>query len=329
MGLACSQVRLLGLTQRKADCEYKITMNSMRKMALTNEQTELSREYQSRLQNAKQISYYANGKYNKVNYQYLMGYGRDYQGLINGTYSVKQNKSMILTDYRGLVVLSSDYANAITSVIGTSKVSGGKGGTFDKKYIPKMLEEITDYDASLFEDVMANRPVTSSYSGYEYNLLTQETGEKKTYDNSDELTKQLQTLLDFYLPIFEAAATNGWTTEYNKEIMSNEDYISDALISGTFFLESADDFGQYVENSSLTYFLNSDNLQKNSCEEMRENITAWYNAERANLNEKETWLDVENKELSTELEAINTEIDAVKTLIDDAITSVFSWGSNA
>lgn len=331
MGLACSQVRLLGLTERKSDCEYNITVNSMRKMSLTREQTELSREYQSRLQNAKQISYYANGKYNKVNYQYLMGYGSDFSKILGyGDGALKKDNSMILTDYRGLVVLSSAYANAITSVIGTSGVSGGKGGTFDKDNIPEILDALLPgFSAQEFKDVMDERGVNSSYAAHEYNLTTGETGDATTVDNSSETEKQILAILDFYLPIFEAAAANGWTTEYNKEMMSNEDYISDALISGTFYLESADEYGQYVENSSLTYFLNSDALQRNSNEEMRENITAWYNAERANIAEKENWLDIENKELSTELEAINTEIDAIKSLIQDAISSVFSWGSNA
>ena len=77
MGLACSQIRLLTLTARKADCEYGISIDSMQKMALSREQTQLSQEYNSKLK-AKQISYYANGKYNKINYSYLMGYGNNY-----------------------------------------------------------------------------------------------------------------------------------------------------------------------------------------------------------------------------------------------------------
>ena len=49
MGLACSQIRLLTLTARKADCEYGISIDSMRKMALSREQTQLSQEYNSKL----------------------------------------------------------------------------------------------------------------------------------------------------------------------------------------------------------------------------------------------------------------------------------------
>ena len=70
MGLACSNIRLLTLTARKADCEYGISIDSMRKMAIAREQTQLSQEYNSKLK-AKQISYFANGKYNQINYKMI------------------------------------------------------------------------------------------------------------------------------------------------------------------------------------------------------------------------------------------------------------------
>ena len=71
MGLAASQVHFLALTARKADCEYGLAIDSSQKMALTREMSELSKEYYSKLQ-SKTISYYANGKYNKINYNYLL-----------------------------------------------------------------------------------------------------------------------------------------------------------------------------------------------------------------------------------------------------------------
>ena len=93
MGLACSQARLLTLTARKADCEYGISIASMHKMALTREMSELSQDYYSKLQ-SKQISYFANGKYNKMNYGYLMGYGSNYTSVWNqDKYALKDDNS--------------------------------------------------------------------------------------------------------------------------------------------------------------------------------------------------------------------------------------------
>ena len=142
MGLACSQIRLLTLTARKADCEYGISIDSMQKMALSREQTQLSQEYNSKLK-AKQISYYANGKYNKINYSYLMGYGNNFNAVLNGSQPLKSQNSMILTDFKGQVVMSKAYASAITSVLGSSAMdSQVRGGTFSTDQIPAILAKL-------------------------------------------------------------------------------------------------------------------------------------------------------------------------------------------
>ena len=67
-------------------------------------------------------------------------------------------------------------------------------------------------------------------------------------------------------------------------------------------------------------------VQERTDSSVREEITAWYEGEKARSSEKEDWLDMENQELSTELEAINTEIQSVESLVEDA-TSVLDWGS--
>lgn len=60
----------------------------MRKMALTREQSALSQEYYSKLQ-SKTISYYNNGQYNKINYNYLMGYGANYTAITAGNKTIE------------------------------------------------------------------------------------------------------------------------------------------------------------------------------------------------------------------------------------------------
>ena len=329
MGLACSNIRLLTLTARKADCEYGISVDSMRKMALTREQSALAKEYNSKLQ-SKSIAYYDNGQYNKINYNYLMGYGSNYTAITSGTKPLKDENSMILTDYKGQVVLSSDYANAITSVLGSSAMdSQGRGGTFSIDQIPAMLAElIPGYSEEQFKAVIDGDGVTTSYEANGVQTITGEsTGNSTTIDNSDTTTSILQELIDFYYPIFSAAAANGWTSEYNNEIKNNDDYISDGLVSGTLQLTTVNEDGNYDPDTSLTYFVTAGLVESRTDSDVREEITAWYEAEKAAISEKEDWLDIDMDNLSTELEAINTEIQSVKSLIDDAISSVFDWGS--
>ncbi len=328
--LACSQVVLLTLTARKSDCEYGISVDSMEKMALTREQTALSKEYYSKLQ-SKQISFYANGQYNKMNYKYLMGYGQDYLAITGGTQPLKTENSMILTDYRGQVVLSKAYADAITSVIGASAMdANGRGGTFSVNKIPEILGKlIPGHSAEEFQALIDNKKVNTEYTASNVQTTTGEaTGEKTVVDSSDKTTKILQSIVDFYYPIFSAAASNGWTTEYNQEMDNNENYVSDAIVNGTFNLATVGDEGNYEPDTSLTYYVTNGWVQSRTDSSVREEITAWYNAEKERITEKENYLDIDMDNLSTELEAINTEIQSIQSFIDEAISSVFDWGSS-
>ena len=330
MGLACSNIRLLTLTARKADCEYGISIDSMRKMALSREQTQLSQEYNSKLK-AKQISYYANGKYNKINYSYLMGYGNNYSAITGGTQPLKSQNSMILTDFKGQVVMSKAYASAITSVLGSSAMNAqGRGGTFSTDQIPAILATLLP---GVTEDQFKNAIDGKSQDSTSYDangvqtITGNSTGNKVTVDNTETTTKKIQSIVDFYYPIFQAAAANGWTTEYNNDMGTNDDYVSDALSSGTFQLATVNDEGNYDPDTSLTYYVTSGLVSQNNNSEVREEITAWYEAEKARISEKEDYLDIDMDNLSTELESINTEIQSIQSLIDDAISSVFDWGS--
>ena len=330
MGLACSNIRLLTLTARKADCEYGISIDSMQKMALSREQTQLSQEYNSKLK-AKQISYYANGKYNKINYSYLMGYGNNYAAVTGGTQPLKSQNSMILTDFKGQVVMSKAYASAITSVLGSSAMdSQGRGGTFSTDQIPAILAKLLPgFTEEQFKNAIDGKSQNStSYDANGVQTITgNSTGNKVTVDNTETTTKKIQSIVDFYYPIFQAAAANGWTTEYNNDMGTNDDYVSDALSSGTFQLATVNDEGNYEPDTSLTYYVTSGLVAQNNNSEVREEVTAWYEAEKARISEKEDYLDIDMDNLSTELESINTEIQSIQSLIDDAISSVFDWGS--
>lgn len=330
MGLACSNIRLLTLTARKADCEYGISIDSMQKMALSREQTQLSQEYNSKLK-AKQISYYANGKYNKINYSYLMGYGNNYAAVTGGTQPLKSQNSMILTDFKGQVVMSKAYASAITSVLGSSAMNTqGRGGTFSTDQIPAILAKLLPgFTEAQFKNAIDGKSQDStSYDANGKQTITgEDTGNKVTVDNTKTTTSKIQSIVDFYYPIFQAAAANGWTTEYNNDMGTNDDYVSDALSSGTFQLATVNDEGNYEPDTSLTYYVTSGLVAQNNNSEVREEVTAWYEAEKARISEKEDYLDIDMDNLSTELESINTEIQSIQSLIDDAISSVFDWGS--
>ena len=327
MALAASQARLLALTARKSDCEYAETLQAARKIALARESSDLQREYLSRLQ-SKNIAYYADGKYNKITYNYIMG-NSDVSQILNGSEHLKKDNSMILCDYNGQVVLSEEYANAITAVCPEALGSDGKGKTFSSSNIAAMIAELTSYNVEDINKVMNGETLDDVHSSETKDCTTRETvATGGTLDISDYYTSDILSIVCFYQPIFQAAATNGWTTEYNDSMRGNSDYINDALNTGIFQLVSVYEDGNYDPNTSLDYFLLKDALDESSASEEREEIKAWYEEEKAILKEKETEIDLKMNELSSEIEAIKAEMDSIQSLIQDSISSVFDWGSS-
>ena len=121
MGLAVAQVRLLALTNRKADIELRMQVNSKRKMMLTRRSTELAQQYYSKLKCAN-IQYATSAGYEDVNYNYIMGdteagsYKTDFiQGIAVASPSIvkKSQPNMILIDQMGRVVVNDGLAKII------------------------------------------------------------------------------------------------------------------------------------------------------------------------------------------------------------------------
>jgi len=321
MGLAVGQIQLLSLTRRKADCERGISAIALRKMALTREMSQLTRDYQSKI-SQKQVVYYANGKYNKINYGYLMGYGNpidNVEAILLGKKALKDNNKMILSDYQGRVVLANSYAQAIMDVCGVAQ-----GAPFFQDDFPAIMEELTG-------GMFSEQEFANGIERYTWNAIstTPVSGESEEteLDITDNINESIQKLIDFFYPMLRAAMVNGWTTEYNTEIQQNSDYMTDALATGTLILTEVNEYGYYDENASLTYFATSGDVELKSDADTRKELEVWYNAEKERISEKETFMDMELTDLSTELEAVKTEIESVKSFIDDATQSIFNWGN--
>ena len=74
MGLSAAQARLLTITARKSDCEFKSMGFSHEKIALSREMTDISNEYQNSLNLTKMVyDFYGNGdKSTPLSYNLLM-----------------------------------------------------------------------------------------------------------------------------------------------------------------------------------------------------------------------------------------------------------------
>ena len=355
MGLACSQIRLLTLIRAKSSNELETTLISGKKLACARKQSELASEYYSRLQ-TKKINYYNDGAYCPITYNYLMGDSSLKTSFIDQyalsligdeaaaqedlssiqTPATKTDNSIILTDYRGLVVLNNEYANAIIAVCGSdvSCNGNGKGSTFKASYIPQIIAQYVGFAEGSDEYNALMAVYKNDTTALKELGLSEDTtidGVKENGDveeNNFNASKRMETfkqIISFYKPIFQACASNGWTTEYTSNL-SDSEYMSNALTSGIFHLQTVDDYGEYEPGTSLQYYLNAAVVTERRDSVEQEEITAWYNSEKAKIAEKEDYYDVQLQQLSTELSAYETEIESVKSFIDDAM-SMFDMGA--
>ena len=350
MGLAASQFALGMLVDEKARIEAREMTISNNKRLLAKEQSNLSQEYYSKLQR-KKLNYYNNGAYLPVTYSYLMGDANYKNAMINNaaismlseenaaglsinTPAVKTDDSIILTDYRGLVVLNGEYANAIKQTLGNKvKCDGnGRGSTFSQDAIPEIIANYLGYTPGGNEYNILMAVYNNDKNAINTLLPNQTDGTKPDGTNvtngfkTNIRTQPYEALINFYKPIFQSCATNGWTTEYSSNL-SDSEYINNAVASGIFQLQTIDRCGKYEPGTSLQYYLNAAFLTERRDSVEQEELTAWFNSEKEKIAEKESYWDIELQNISTELAAINTEIESVQSFIDNEVSSKFSMGT--
>ena len=81
----------------------------------------------------------------------------------DGNVPIKEDNSMILTDYRGQVVLNKGYADAILSVLGSEAIDlDGRGGTFSLDQIPAMIAAFTNLSEENIRSVIDNNSTVNT-----------------------------------------------------------------------------------------------------------------------------------------------------------------------
>ena len=103
MGLAAGQARLLSITARKSDCEFRSMSLSHQKISLARQLADLSNEYQNSLDQSKLIyDYYGTGDTNTP-----LSYG-----ILMSPSALNDYMPTTITDSIGRVVLNNNYASA-------------------------------------------------------------------------------------------------------------------------------------------------------------------------------------------------------------------------
>lgn len=119
----------------------------------------------------------------------------------------------------------------------------------------------------------------------------------------------------FYLNIYDAVNNSGWQYSSNTE---NPDYIQNQVLNGNIMIKQ-------LKNGNWATLSSSDPNSPIDSETDQEAITkaeAQYDADKDDLDFKESQLDLKMKDLDTERSAITTEIDSVASIIKKNIESL-------
>lgn len=191
--------------------------------------------------------------------------------------------------------------------------------TGGKEFVPGLNKTVASQMVSMFKYYGAI--FAAAFNGFKSN------GKDETIYNFNVAANVEQTTTIYpdgkSIKSYKVIDNNTYTTA------SNSENLQAGLKSGLYQLVNVSSlkYGGYSKGQNLDYFKTQNYVVEQTDQSTRETITAWYNAAKADLNEKENYWDSEITQLSTELNTITTEIDSVKKLREDAISSTFKWGS--
>ena len=113
-------------------------------------------------------------------------------------------------DGTGKVVLAKQYGTAITTALGLPDSSSGE--KFGEEAIPAIIATlIPGYSPEDILKVMEGGSIESSYDASLIQTQTgEDTGKDTTINNTNTLTENLKSIINFYKPIFVRASLQGW-----------------------------------------------------------------------------------------------------------------------
>ena len=167
MGLSASQARFLGITLRKANCEFKSTELAQQRLELTNQMTDISQEYANAL-NATKLVWHNEAVCDSFGNP--MDYGLSYSLMMMPSAANDYNPYMFSTR-SGAIVLNSKYREAAEAA-GISMAGGTPTPEGRNKFLASLANGTFDENGNIITD--ANGLVVSDSHD---NVIT-----KKTYD---------------------------------------------------------------------------------------------------------------------------------------------------
>ena len=306
MGMSASQARLLSITSRINDIEFKSQQISNVKIRLADESEQVANAYTRALNKQKlTITNYSASSAQKVDLTLAQLYK---QG----------NLRLKSPDGRLVVHASSQYAKAYLEAMKSYNMNTTNSESDNRSNAANVYALMMKFDVASFNQACKDCNVTRDYDNHWKPLID------RGYITQEEVV----SYRDEYFSLFELSSGNVGAGNKQQDgiIIVDDSRLNDAnwlyevIESGEFMLEQGSAAKGWEETSvsgNVSIAIESDSTGLAKAE-------AEYNAATAKINSKEKKLDNELKKLDTEHNALNTEFDSVKSLIGDNVEKSFN-----
>lgn len=309
MGLAASQARLLALTARMHDIEYKAQKLEAQKLQMANKSTQVYQEYEDAL-NVTKIQYKTIGADGSASFR-----DATVKALVTATGEAKSDYIMHNIATNQMYCTWAQIQAYTTASAATPTANGD--GTFSVAGAPGTFKTADEAKAGLFAVQMGDELGSSS----SYQLLYQEMAAcVAKHGGAPE-----EAFMAVDVSSTEADAANGAAYKPTAEMevqfanstyltnMVNEGFIVLHKLTGDNITGAADEVNVAVDPS----------LQEVADERDLKKAEAKYEADMAKINAKDKKFDTDIAALEQERNAIKTEIDTLKTVAKDNVERTF------
>lgn len=183
MGLAASQARFLGITLRKANCEFKSTELAQQRLELTNQMTDIAQEYANSM-NATKLVWHNDMVTDSFGNP--MDYGLSYSLLMMPSAANDYNPYMVSTR-SGAIVLNSKF-KAAAEAAGISEGGGVASAEGRRKFLESLATSTVINGVDQHDNVITK---------YTYDILEQTTGLVPKTDKAGNVIKNANGQVEY------------------------------------------------------------------------------------------------------------------------------------
>ena len=283
MGLSSSQARLLNLTARMHDIEYKAQNLEAQKLQMANESTQVYQEYENAL-NKQKVQFKQIGTDGSANY-------------VNASVS-----TLLENGYQIKILSGNDWYDYNSIKAGNTKPATTNTSTNWQTYESNITE--VKLKTALNADKKAGETVTD---------------DGVTYKLAEPAAAKATTVKGYKQKTVAADVLNKARTELAKIDFSKPEVLRNLVEAGFIVFEKPNSDGTFAQVNIAT----DTSLQEVSDETELKKAEAKYEADMRKIDAKDKKFDTDLAAMEQERNAIKTEMETLKTVAKDNVDRTF------